>query len=185
MDYLFNCNLLNLYFGYYGSFLRGVGAISDANKATVYSKAVQIIVTIVLLACGFGIVGTSVAYLVYGTLYRIIARQSFYKYKGIGDRLKEVKNIIPIEEIKEMFWTVWHNAWREGIVSLANYLANQATTIICSLYMPLTQTGSYSLAVRLGMAVAQVSSAMYTANQPVLQSAYINNDKAKMKKKCH
>ena len=37
--------------------------------------------------------------------YRIIARQSFYKYKGIGDRLKEVKNIIPIEEIKEMFWT--------------------------------------------------------------------------------
>ena len=174
---------LNLYFGYFGSFLRGVGAISDANKATVYSKAVQIIVTIVLLACGFGIVGTSVAYLVYGTLYRIIARQSFYKYKGIGDRLKEVKNIIPIEEIKEMFWTVWHNAWREGIVSLANYLANQATTIICSLYMPLTQTGSYSLAVRLGMAVAQVSSAMYTANQPVLQSAYINNDKAKMKKK--
>ena len=84
---------LNLYFGYYGSFLRGVGAISDANKATVYSKAVQIIVTIVLLACGFGIVGTSVAYLVYGTLYRIIARQSFYKYKGIGDRLKEVKNM--------------------------------------------------------------------------------------------
>lgn len=83
--------------------------------------------------------------------------KSFYKYKGIGDRLKEVKNIIPIEEIKEMFWTVWHNAWREGIVSLANYLANQATTIICSLYMPLTQTGSYSLAVRLGMAVAQVS----------------------------
>jgi len=173
---------LNLYFGYYGSFLRGVGAISDANKATAYAKAVQIIVTIVLLVCGFGIVGTSVAYLSYGCLYRLIAKRSFYRFKGIGDSLNKVKARIPVKEIKEMFWIIWHNAWREGIVSLSNYLANQACTIICSLYMPLTQTGAYSLAVHLGSAVAQFSAAMYSANQPVLQAAYVSNDKPKVKR---
>lgn len=173
---------LNLYFGYYGSFLRGVGAISDANKATVYAKAAQIVVTVILLACGFGIIGTSVAYLSYGTLFRLIAKRSFNRFKGIGKSLQQVTAKIPVSEVKEMFVIVWHNAWREGIVALSNYLANQACTVICSLYMPLTQTGAYSLAVRLGMAVAQVSAAMYSANQPVLQAAYISNDRPKLKR---
>lgn len=173
---------LNLYFGYYGSFLRGVGAVSEVNKATVYSKAAQIIVTIIFLACGFGLIGTSIAYLTYGTLYRIFARKSFFNYKGIGKGLKQVKIKITNTEIKDMFLIVWYNAWREGIVSLSNYLANQACTIIVSLYMPLTQTGAYSLGVQLASAVAQVAGAMYTANQPVLQSAYIANDKGQQKR---
>lgn len=173
---------LNLYFGYYGSFLRGVGAISDVNKVTVFAKVVQIVVTIVFLVCGFGIIGTSVAYLTYGTLFRILAKRSFYKYKGIGEGLKSVKVKIRKTEIQELFLVVWHNAWREGLVSLSNYLANQACTIIISLYMPLTETGAYSLGVRLASAVAQIAGAMYTANQPVLQSAYIANDRIKLKR---
>lgn len=173
---------LNLYFGYYGSFLRGVGAVSDVNKATVFSKVAQIIVTIIFLAGGLGLIGTSIAYLTYGTLYRMLARRSFLNYKGIGEGLRKITAKISNIEIKEMFFIVWYNAWREGIVSLSNYLANQACTIIVSLYMPLTQTGAYSLGVQLASAVAQVAGAMYTANQPVLQSAYIANDKKKQKK---
>lgn len=172
---------LNLYFGYYGSFLRGVGAVSEVNKATVFSKIAQIIVTVIFLISGFGLIGTSIAYLTYGTLYRTLARRSFFNYKDIGKGLRSVTTKISNIEIKEMFYIVWHNAWREGIVSLSNYLANQACTIIVSLYMPLTQTGAYSLGVQLASAVAQVAAAMYTANQPVLQSAYIANDKVKQK----
>ena len=172
---------MNLYFGYYGSFLRGVGAVSDANIATVLAKGLQILLTIVLLACGAGLVGTSVAYLSYGTLYRIIARRRFYKYKGIREGLQAVNAQIPISEIKESFLIVWHNAWREGLVSLSNYLSNQACTLIVSLYMPLTQTGAYSLGVHLATAVSQVAAVMYTANQPVLQSAYVTKDTKRMR----
>lgn len=173
---------LNLYFGYYGSFLRGVGAISDVNKATVISRITQIFVTIVLMMCGFGILGTSVGYLIYGTLYRKIAKYKFFNYQRIGSGLKSIKEKIPSAEIKDMFFVVWHNAWREGMVSLSNYLSNQACTIIVSLYMPLSQTGAYSLAVQIGTAISQVSATMYTANQPVLQSAYIINDKQKTRR---
>lgn len=172
---------MNLYFGYYGSFLRGVGAISDVYKATVYAKALQIVLTIILLACGAGIIGTSIAYLSYGTLYRIIARRRFYRYKGIGNGLKSVHDEILTSDIKETFFIVWHNAWREGLVSLANYLSNQSCTIIISLYMPLTQTGAYSLGVHLATAVSQVAAVMYTSNQPVLQSAYVTKDNERMK----
>ena len=173
---------MNLYFGYYGSFLRGVGAISDVNKATVYAKCVHIILTIALLAGGTGIIGTSIAYLSYGSIYRIIAKNRFYKFKGIGEGLKTVNDEIPYSDIKDTFSIVWHNAWREGLVSLANYLSNQACTIIVSLYMPLTQTGAYSLGVHLATAVSQVAAVMYTSNQPVLQSAYVLKDNEKMKR---
>lgn len=173
---------LNLYFGYFGSFLKGVGAISDVNKVTVVSKIIQITATFILLFCGFGLIGTAIAYLAYGILYRLLAKRKFYQFKGIGYGLKEITQKIPTNEIKDMFAIVWYNAWREGIVSLSNYFANQVCTIICSLYMPLTQTGAYSLAVQLATAVSQVSAAMYSANQPVLQSAYINNDQVKVQR---
>ena len=173
---------LNLYFGYYCSFLRGVGAIADFSKAVVFSKSAQIVITILFLWCGFGLIGTSIAYLTYGTLYRIIAKRSFYRFKGIGDGLNKITVKIPKTEVKEMFLTVWYNAWREGLVSLSNYLSNQACTIIMSLYMPLTQTGAYSLGVQISTAVAQVAGAMYRSNQPVLQSAYINNNKKAQKR---
>lgn len=173
---------MNLYFGYYSSFLRGVGAISDVNKATVFAKTAQIVLTLILLWNGFGLIGTGIAYLIYGTLFRQLAKYSFNKFGNIGENLKKITIKIPKNEIKEMFLIVWYNAWREGLVSLSNYLANQACTVICSLYMSLAQTGSYSLAVQVASAVSQVSAAMYTANQPVLQSAYINNNKEKMKR---
>lgn len=173
---------LNLYFGYYGSFLRGVGAVADSNRSVVIAKASQILVTLILLACGFGIIGTSVAYLTYGTVFRQLAKARFYRYKGIRQGLDSVTEKILPSEVKETFLIVWHNAWREGLVSLSNYLSNSACTVICSLYLPLTQTGAYALGVHLALAVVNISAAMYTANQPVLQSAYINNNKEKTRR---
>ena len=173
---------LNLYFGYYSAFLRGVGAISYVNKALVFSRLVHILLTIILLACGFGIVGTSIAYLAYGTLFRQLGKKYFLNYKGIGKNLSLIRTKIPFAEVKEMFLIVWHNAWREGLVSLANYLSNSACTVICSMFLTLTETGAFSLGVHLATAVAQVAAAMYTANQPVLQSAYINKNSEKVKR---
>lgn len=91
---------LNLYYGYYGSFLRGVGAISDVNKATVISRLTQIVLTIFFLWLGGGLVGISVAYLVYGTLFRQLAKKRFYKYKGIGEGMKRVTVDLPKKEIE-------------------------------------------------------------------------------------
>ncbi len=164
---------LNLYYGYFAAFLRGVGAISASNQNTVIARSVQIVATIVLLAAGFGIVGASVAYLLYGTVFRLLGKRRFYRWQGLGRRLREEREKVSGREVKALFLTVWHNAWREGLISLSNYLSSQAGTLICSLYLSLAETGVYSIGVQMATAIANVASALYTAYQPALQEAYV------------
>lgn len=173
---------LNLYYGYFNSFLRGVGAITDANRVMVVARVIQIILTIVLLVCGFGIVGTGAAYLAYGFVLRILSRRAFLRFRGIGKGLDCVTQHTSGTEVKELFLIVWHNAGKEGIVTLSNYLANQACTLLSPLYLPLGITGIYSLAVQLATVLSNVAGALYSANQPVLQSAYISNNKDAMRR---
>lgn len=173
---------LNLYYGYFASFLRGVGAVEQANKNTVYARGMQIILTILLLACGTGIIGACVAYLAYGTIFRLLGKYHFYKYQGIGNNLKKVKEKATPEQIRELFGVVWHNAWRDGAISVCNYFCNQASTVICSMYLPLAQTGVYSIGVQIASAIAQIAGTLYTAYQPELQAAYINSNTEKMRR---
>lgn len=172
---------LNLYYGYYDSFLRGVGAIATVNKLKIFARIVQILLVAILMFSGFGIMGASVAYLGYGLFFRVTAKRSFYRYHNIGNELKNITEEPAKKDIREMFTVIWHNAWRDGLVSLANYLSNQVTVIIASLYLTLAETGAYSLAVQLAQAVVQISSALYTAYQPTLQSAYVARNKGKIK----
>ena len=167
---------LNLYYGYYATFLRGVGAVSTYNKINVSARLIQIIVSIGMLMLGYGIIAVSLAYLLYGFLLRAFSKRAFYKYKGIGEHLKAIPEKTSLCEIKRLFRIVWHNAWKDGLVAVANYCANQASTLIASMFLTLTETGIYSISVQLITAIATISAGLYTAYQPAMQSAYaINN----------
>lgn len=171
---------LNLYYGYYASFLRGVGDVAQANKNTVWARLVQIILMIIFLLLGFGLIGVCAAYLAYGTLFRLLGKYYFYKYRGIGDNLKKVKGNPSRYEIEEMFHIVWHNAWRDGAISLCNYCCNQVSTLICSAYLSLADTGIYSIGVQIASAIATIAGNLYNTYQPELQAAYVVEDKDKM-----
>lgn len=172
---------LNLYYGYYASFLRGVGAITQANKNTIYARAAHIIVMIVLLFSGTGIIGASAAYLTYGMVFRLLGKYHFYKYQGIGEKLSVIKTKTSFAKLKEVFLIVWHNAWRDGLIAICDYLCSQASVIICSMYLPLSETGVYSIGVQLATAINQISKTLYTAKQPELQNAYVNSDTKTMR----
>lgn len=168
---------LNLYYGYFATFLRGVGAVSKYNKINVISRLIQIIVSVVLLVLGYGIIAVSLAYLLYGFLLRFFSKHAFYMYQCIGDHLKAIDEKTSVEEIKDLFRIVWHNAWKDGLVAVANYCANQASTLIASLFLSLTETGIYSISVQLVTAIATISAGLYTAYQPAMQSAYANSNR--------
>lgn len=172
---------LNLYYGYYSSFLRGVGAVEQANKNTVIARAVQIIVTVILLFIGTGLTGACLAYLLYGSIFRMLGKHKFYKYKDIGRYLAEENVKVSKSEMKDLFITVWHNAWREGVITICNYLSNQASTLICSMFFSLTETGVYSLGIQIASAISTVAAALYSTYQPVLQAAYVTQDKEKVR----
>lgn len=172
---------LNIYYGYYSSFLIGVGAVSQANKNIIYARGAHIILMIVLLFMGTGIIGASSAYLAYGAVFRLLGKYHFYKYENIGENLSRVTSKTSITKLKEVFIIVWHNAWRNGIIAICNYLCSQASVIICSLYMPLYDTGVYSIGVQIATAIANVSKALYGAKQPEIQNAYITSDMARIR----
>lgn len=173
---------LNLYYGYFAAFLRGVGAVDRANKNTVYARLAQILLTIILLVSGTGLIGVSIGYLVYGTVFRLLGKYHFYKFRKIGDSLAKITEEPEKEQIKSLFFVVWHNAWRDGVISIANYFCNQASTVICSMYLTLPEVGVYSIGVQIAQAISQISGTLYTAYQPSLQSSYISSDTVKMNK---
>ena len=174
--------VLNIYYGYYTSFLRGVGAVGLANENTVYARGIHIVITILLLYCGFGLLGACIAYLTYGVVFRLLGKYRFYHYKNIGENLKDVKQECSYKDTKNIMSIIWHNAWRDGVISLSNFLSSQASTIVCSLYLGLHETGVYSLGVQISSAVALIAGALYNTMQPSLQQAFIQNDLERMRK---
>lgn len=169
---------LNLYYGYYAAFLRGVGAIVDVNKNIVYSRILQLLATVVLLYYGYGLISACIGYLVYGFTFRYLGRIKFYRYQGIGKKLYKYK--IENKKASELIHIVWHNAWKDGVVSFSNYFSDQASVIICSLYLSLADTGMYSLTIQIATSIGLVATILYAAEQPELQSAYISNDRKRI-----
>lgn len=166
----------NLYYGYYATFLRGVGAVSQYNKINVFARSIQIIISVLLLVAGCGILAVSLSYLLYGFLLRILSKRAFCGYCNVGVHLNSLQNKVSLVDVKNLFGIVWHNAWKDGLVAVSNYCANQASTLIASFYLSLTETGIYSISVQMVTAIATISAGLYTAYQPALQSAYANTN---------
>ena len=168
---------LSIYYGYYTAFLRGVGAVGTASRDTVLARLLLLVCLVGLLWAGFGIIGASASYLVYGIVFRLLCKRDFYRYQDIGRNLDAVVAKVPKGRVRELFGIVWHNAWREGLISLSGFIATQATVIICSLVLTLSETGIYSLSVQIATAVAHIAATLYLAYQPALQERNAANDR--------
>lgn len=167
---------LNLYMGYFSALLRGVGAVAIINRATIFSKLSQLIVSVLLLAMGFGLISVAVGFLANGFVLRYLYRYGFYNYRNMEEHLNSVKEPLMKTDIKKAMHIVSYNAFRDGLVALSNYLTTQASSIMASLFFTLGQTGIYSISLQFANAVSSVSASMIYAYHPTLQSAYVNKD---------
>lgn len=172
---------LNLYFGYYSTLLKGVGAISKLNIANIISRIFQLVCSVILLYLDFGLLSVTISYLINGLIYRLLAKYFFVQYKNMGKQLNNIKRSKDYKSVWEMFLTIWYNAWRDGVVSVSAYFSNQATTLIASYFFSLTETGIYSISVQLVTGIVTIASSFYNAYMPEIQSAYINGKKDRVK----
>lgn len=173
---------LNLYYNYYDSFLRGVGAVKQANQNRVYARFIQLFAMLLLLFWGYGILGLSLAYLLFGIVFRFLGKHYFYSYNNIGENLNNIKGPTRKSTINTLFKTIWYNAWRDGLVSLSVYLSGQATVILCSLYLTLTETGVYSIGVQIANVVGSLAATLYVTYQPSLQSYWVKGNISEVRK---
>lgn len=168
--------VLNLYYSYFTSFLRGVGAVAENNIAGVISKAVQIVLSCILLYLGWGILGASIGYFVSGFVLRLYSIRAFYSYEHIGELLKKTAAVVPLKQCWEMFRVIWYNASKEGLIMISNYLTSQANTLICSSVLGLATTGSYGISVQLATVICGLANIPYGTYQPKITEIIMKKD---------
>lgn len=171
---------INLYFLYAQTFLRGFGDIEGENKARVFSRVAQLVISGVLLALGWGLISVSIGLLANGVVLRIYANIRL-KRNQLAQRARSCGLEVSRSEIMETVGSVWHIAWRDGIVQLSGFASGQAMSIVCSLFIGLAETGVYSLSAQFAGAVVSFASAFIKSYYPAFQSAYVKSDVCEMR----
>lgn len=167
---------LNLYFLWTATVLRGYGDVAGQNKATTVAKISQLAVSTVLLLAGAGLLGASIGYLVNSLGMRLVAMFMLRKHHEIEAERK--MDVVPVrfDEVKRALSTVAHIAWRDGVVQLALYCSTQAMSILSSLFLGLSETGTYSLLFQLGNAICSFASTYPRSFYPAMQFAFAESD---------
>lgn len=170
---------VNLYFLHYTTLLRGLGDVAATNSASTYSKLTQLIVSVFLLWAGYGLVGAAVGFLCGGVTLRVF---SVWKLRGHSDvvaHLSGAQGSVSWGEIRNVLRVVGPLAWRDGVIQLSLFVSSQGTSIMCSLYLSLSETGVYSLLLQIANAVCTLSASYARAHFPVFQSLVVRNQRGK------
>lgn len=170
----------NMYFLYYNSLLIGRGLIKESQKALVFSKLLNILLTILLVCSGYGLVGLVLANLISPFLGRYISHHYFYD----DHMLLNIKGVkVCKDEIKETFYTLWYNAKRMGLVSIGAYGVSQAGLLLSGTYLSLVDVGSYGLMTQFVGAITAVSGTIVSVYSPLYASLRVeNNNQALIKR---
>lgn len=168
----------NLFFTYFESALRGMGCFAEINKSLVLSVLCQLVLSGVLLWCGFGLVGPVVGYVAQGVAYRILCSHYFWGFREVSENLGggEMRRLRDAAWQRRLYKAISPNAYKDGLVMLSNYLVSQSNTLICASFLSLADTGTYSLATQLVNAVANFASVYANSAHPSLQAAFASGD---------
>lgn len=170
----------NMYIGYYAVVLTGIGDVFRKNKATIISRGLFVFLGIIGLVLGYGLLCLCVSYLLSGFALRYLCKKyllvnhSFGHFMNSGDEGKY--------SVRYVIGTMWHNAWRDGLVTITAYLTGQATVLISGAYLSLYETGIYSVSMQIINVLLGVAGGLFGAYVPALQSYYVtkNVEKAKI-----
>ena len=118
------------------------------------------------------LVGMTFGVLVGAVLLRAAAVLMTRRHREIEDGRRSDTVAVEALAIKEIFLTIFHVAWRDGLVQLALYASTQATSILSSLFLGLAETGMYSILLQFSNAIYSFASAYPNSFFPAMQSAY-------------
>lgn len=167
---------LNLYYLYCVTFLRGTGDVAGENRAVTISRAVQLVISAVLLVLGLGLIGAAIGYLLNGLTMRFVSMLYLRHHTEVNKALHDKDDRVERDELRAALNTVSYVALRNCLVQFASYASSQASTILCSLFLSLTDTGLFSVCLQLGNAVGNFACSYMRSFMPALQSAYSSDD---------
>lgn len=167
----------NLYFLYKLTFLRGIGDVAGENRAKTIARMGQLVITAFLLFFGLELLAAAIGFLAYSLLLCTIAGRAFNSNKRVFAGITSDRDSIGRSEMGEVLRSVSFIASRDGIVSVAWYGATQATSLICSAFLGLAETATYSVMMQFATALYNLGSAYIRSCFPMFQSAFVAGDK--------
>lgn len=167
---------LNLYFLWATTVLRGYGDVAGEKKALVVSKITQLALSAMLLVAGCGLMGAAGGYLASSVMLRLSTIIFIRKHKKFNEGRLSDSRSVKASAIKEILFTILHIAWRDGVVQIALYASTQAMSILSSLFLGLSETGTYSVYLQFSNAICSFATAYPNSYFPAMQSAYAEDD---------
>jgi O-antigen/teichoic acid export membrane protein len=134
---------LNFVVGRWPALLSGIGAVRDAQVAASVAFLLYYALVSAGLLAGLGIWALVIAYVVMGFVARHLGRRFFTERARLPDGLPRA------HFHRDIFHSIWPNAWRTGMVSVGAFLTVYANTLICSAFLSLTITAAYGLSFQL------------------------------------
>ncbi len=165
---------LNIIFGYFSVFLRGIGQIYILNKAYIISKLIQILFTILLLIFNLRLVGIGISY-IFSVIFLIYFLNHYYK-RSYRFYFSNTNYLYKIDDFWFYFNKIFKNTSLEGLITFSNYLLFQSGTFLASIFLSLNQTGILGLTFQITAIIANIASSFFETLQPSLQSSFARRD---------
>jgi O-antigen/teichoic acid export membrane protein len=168
----------NMYYAYYSSLLIGKGMINESKKAIVFSRILNIVLTIILLILDTGLLSIAIANLLAPFVERAILYHYFFS--------KEMKNNIngfkiTVEEKIQLFKIVWFNARKLGLIFIATHAVTRFSLFLAGLYLSLSEIASYGLMLQFGGIIMAISSTLFSIYNPRFTELHVRGKLSELK----
>lgn len=172
----------NIFFAYWVPLLKGIGAIKESNKGIVYSKIIQIVLTVLALIYGLGLIGVALAYLISNIFLRVYCIKAFNNYYDLKAKLSIYKNNINYKEKKAIFLVIFPNAYKQGFISLSNFLQKRSLVFLSTGFYGLEVAALVGLTQQLIDIILSFGNTLFNAYLPVMTSSRIEKKMSDLKR---
>ncbi len=155
---------LNFVIGRWPALLNGVGAVREAQLASILSLLFYYACAMVGLLAGLGIWALVLGYVGMGFVARSQGQWFFKKLVALPGGLPRACFH------REIFHAIWPNAWRTGLVGISSFLSLQAATLICFGLLTPAVTAAYFLSFQLVNMLFGLCSVWLNVKLPVINT---------------
>ncbi len=153
---------LEIYFGWWGAFLRGMNQVVLAARLAVLGYALQLLLAAGLLLWGCGLLSLPIASLVGTMAQRFLARRHCLKLLG--------NNILSSQKSGEpsLLRLLWPNSWRVGLQFLSTYLGTAVPALIFAGLSGAAAFAAYGVSLQIMGICAGMASVWTTVKWPLV-----------------
>lgn len=172
---LINC--YNIYTLYYEALLTGKGYIKESQQINILGQLCYLVLSIVLIYCGFGLTAIVGSQAVSVVIRRILSYRVFYNPE-LKSRLANAGTQDSIPILK----AIYPNAIKSGLTSIGGFLVNKSSVFICSLFLPLPVTASLGITIQVMEILNRCGVVVYTSTLPKIAQFRVERNIPELKR---